>query len=49
MTWALIFVNSCDVELGTMEDGVDQKMGTPDEILKAFQDWDPRLVLSFPE
>lgn len=38
----LIFVNSCDVELGTMEDGVDQKSGTPGEVLKAFQGWDPR-------
>ncbi|KAJ4413013.1 hypothetical protein N0V82_008601 [Gnomoniopsis sp. IMI 355080] len=37
-------VFTCDVELGTMEDGVDQKSGTPDEVLKAFQDWDPRIA-----
>lgn len=35
---------SCDVELGTMADGIDQKSGTPDEVLKAFKGWDPRLV-----
>lgn len=29
-----------------MEDDVDQQSGSPNEVLKAFEGWDPRLVFA---
>lgn len=31
---------SCDVN---MEDGVNQKIGTNEDVREAFKDWDPRI------
>lgn len=40
-------LDRCDVELGTLKDDENQKTGTPDELLKAFQGWDPRYPRDF--
>ncbi|KAH8683828.1 hypothetical protein BGZ61DRAFT_495572 [Ilyonectria robusta] len=37
------FVFTCDVDLGSLEDGVNQKKGTSEDVRKAFKNWDPRI------
>ncbi|KAM5361115.1 hypothetical protein ACJZ2D_013326 [Fusarium nematophilum] len=37
------FVFTCDVDLGSLEDGVNQKKGTNEDVRKAFRNWDPRI------
>jgi salicylate hydroxylase len=39
------FVFTCDVDLGSLEDGVNQKKGTNQDVRNAFKDWDPRIDL----
>lgn len=37
------FVFTCDVDLGSLEEGVNQKKGTNEDVRKAFRNWDPRI------